>query len=248
MADLELNPPPPGPVGPTQLWVAIVGAIFGGITLIGLFVFAFIAGREPAFICNSFTLLAAIFAFGAALAAGFIGGAAGVNGRIPFVKDNIIVFSAAGGIAVFFIAFLVFQSYGTSVCDPIYEKLKKENAQLQLDKFELARQMTDLIGQTNAAKKEPFIFWAENVDSALQNIVMKYMTGSGEYRKVKPQGHQFKIERGDIGDLNEGFSLETDLPEPLSKRPIALQRIVPKASPWQMSLFLNLPSAGERPE
>jgi hypothetical protein len=240
MADIESNPPPPGPIGPTQLWVAIVGAIFGGITLIGLFVFAYIAGREPSFICNSFTLLASIFAFGVALAAGFIGGAAGVNGRVPFVKDNIIVFSAAGGIAVFFIAFLVFQSYGTSVCNTIYDKLKKENAQLQLDKNEL-------VDQINAAKKEPFIFWAENVDSALKNIVMKFMDGSGEYRKVKPQGHQFKIERGDIGDLNEGFSLETDLPEPLSKRPIVLQRIVPRASPRQMSLFLNLPSAGERP-
>jgi hypothetical protein len=233
------NPPPPGPVGLSQMWASIVGAVFGGITLVGLFAFALIAGREPQFICNSFTLLGSIFAFGAALAAGFMGGAAGVSGRIPFLKDNVVAFSAVGGIAVFFIAFLIFQSFDERVCN--YGKIKADEERLQKENGVL----TD---QIKAIQEEPFVFRAENIDAILKNVVLKYMDKYGEYRKVRANGHTFTIDRADVGDLDEGFSLEADFPEPLSKRPIALERIVPGSSRWRMSLFLSVPSIEQTPK
>jgi hypothetical protein len=38
------------------------------------------------------------------------------------------------------------------------------------------------------------------------------------------------------------------MPEPFSKRPIELQRIVPRSNPSRVALFLNLPSALEKPD
>ena len=108
----RVEPPEPGPVGPAATWVMVVGAIFGAITLAGLFAMAFLAGARPTFICNSFALLAAVFALGAALSAAFIGGAAGARGQLgAAAQQNSLAFSVGGGIAVLIIAFYVFQSF-----------------------------------------------------------------------------------------------------------------------------------------
>ncbi|MBY0296538.1 MAG: hypothetical protein K2X71_10930 [Methylobacterium sp.] len=109
------TPPVPSPMpagGPGGTWAIIVGAIFGAITLMGLFIFAYLAAQNPNFICSTFTLLAPIFALGCALSAGFIGGAAAANGNLgAAAQNNTIAFTAGGGIAVLFIAFFAFQSF-----------------------------------------------------------------------------------------------------------------------------------------
>jgi hypothetical protein len=100
------------PIGPTSLWAMIVGCVFGGITLIGLFIFAFLASSNPAFVCNSFTLLAPVFALGAALSAGFIGGAAAAGGQLgDAAQTHQLKFSVGGGVAILFIAFFGFQQF-----------------------------------------------------------------------------------------------------------------------------------------
>jgi hypothetical protein len=57
----------PTPIGPNALWVTIVGAVFGALTLLGFFFFAYQAGKDPAFICSAFIPIAVIFSLGAAL-------------------------------------------------------------------------------------------------------------------------------------------------------------------------------------
>jgi hypothetical protein len=93
--------PLPPTIAPTAAWATIVGAVFGAITLLGLFAFAFFAGVNPAFVCNSFTLLAPIFALGAALSAGFIGGAAAAGGQLGDVaQTHSMKFSLGGGVSL----------------------------------------------------------------------------------------------------------------------------------------------------
>lgn len=219
-----------GPIGPAPPWAAMLGAIFGGLTLAGLFAFAFIAGREPDFICNSFTLLAAIFAFGAALAAAFVGGAAGVSGSIPILRNNVVAFSAVGGIAVFFIAFLIFQSFQERICTdrPRVDLLRDENSKLKA-------QIATLLDQ-------PIVFRAESGEPELQKVILKYYDKEGELQTVKPAGNTFTIPRGKIGEADAAFYLTySDIPAERSKRSpfIGLQRIEHRMNPLRISLFLR---------
>jgi hypothetical protein len=111
----------PMPIPPPAPWAMILGAVFGGLTLAGLFVFAFMAAKDASFVCNSFTLLAPIFALGAALSAGFIGGAAAAGGQLgDAAQTHTMKFSVGGGVAVLFIAFVGFQYFKptTTECLP----------------------------------------------------------------------------------------------------------------------------------
>ena len=95
----------------------VVGSLAGLMTLGGLFVFAYLASTDPDFACNSFTLLAPIFAFGAGLAAAFMGGAAAISGQLgDSARRNALSYSAGGGIAAFFIAFILFQQFQPPNC------------------------------------------------------------------------------------------------------------------------------------
>ena len=88
----------------------IVGAVFGAATLLGLFIFAYLAATNPDFVCNSFVLLAAIFALGCALSAGFIGGAAAATGQLRSrAANNVLQYSVGGGVAILVIVFIIFQ-------------------------------------------------------------------------------------------------------------------------------------------
>jgi hypothetical protein len=116
--DPPQNLPDPTPIGPVATWVMILGAVFGAITLIGLFVFAYLAAQSPDFICNSVLLLAAVFALGAALSAGFIGGAASATGQLGNrAKNNSFVFSVGGGVAVLIIVFFAVQYFRPTGCE-----------------------------------------------------------------------------------------------------------------------------------
>jgi hypothetical protein len=110
--------PDPVPVGPYPVWAMIIGAIFGGVTLLFLFGFAFLAGTGYSkFICDSFQLLAAAFALGTAFSAAFLGGGAAAQGSFGNAAQNkSLVFSVAGGIAVVVISFFVFSSLQPKNC------------------------------------------------------------------------------------------------------------------------------------
>jgi hypothetical protein len=104
-------------VGATPMWASVLGGVFGGITLVGLMAFTFIAGGNPAFVCNTFTLLAPIFALGVALSAGFIGGAAAASGQLGgAAQTHLLKFSAGGGLAILVIAFFAFQQFKPQGC------------------------------------------------------------------------------------------------------------------------------------
>jgi hypothetical protein len=118
MADAHVQDPPEATAIGGTTWVMVVGAMFGAITLAGLFVVAIIAGARPSFICNSFVALAAVFAFGAALSGAFIGGAAGARGQLGLGPGmNSLAYSLGGGVAVLVIALYVFKSLQPPNCN-----------------------------------------------------------------------------------------------------------------------------------
>jgi hypothetical protein len=106
MADQPADKPAE-PLKPT--WMLLVGALFGAITLIALFVFAFVAGSSSVeFLCRSYPFMTMAFPLGAALSAGFIGGHAATTGSLGLpAREHVVGYSAGGGIAVLFIALLV---------------------------------------------------------------------------------------------------------------------------------------------
>jgi hypothetical protein len=116
-----------GIVRPTELpaepvsapvWVMAIGAVAGLLTLGGFFIFAFLAATNSRFVCNSFPLLAPIFAFGVGLSVAFLGGAAAINGQLgDAARKYSLAFSAGGGVAALFIAFLLFQQFQPNNCD-----------------------------------------------------------------------------------------------------------------------------------
>lgn len=96
------------PIDRTVTWVRIVGAISGLATLAALGFFTYLSFYDAQAACNGFISLALFFAFGSALAASFIGGAAALEGQLgEGAQQNPFVFSAGGGVAVLFIAILV---------------------------------------------------------------------------------------------------------------------------------------------
>lgn len=98
-------------------WAAKAGAIFGGLTLVFFMavVFATMTGHviPPS---GRFPIIA-VLALGLAMATAFLAGDAVAKGRlpVPFLKDNPIQFSVAGGVAVFVIVLLIGNSvFGSS--------------------------------------------------------------------------------------------------------------------------------------
>lgn len=135
-------------------WPVVVGAVFGAITLAGLFGFAFLAGTSsPQFICRSFQLLAGVFALGAALSAAFIGGGATATNSSPFP----IVFSVGGGVAVLFIAFFSFNHFAPKSC-AYASKLSEKQYSSALSQLQQARDLADPISKSLG----DIITWASN--------------------------------------------------------------------------------------
>jgi hypothetical protein len=112
--------PTPVEIRTSPDWIMVVGAGFGGITLIGLFVFAFLAGTAyKGFICDSFRLLAAVFAFGAGLSAAFMGGRAAAQGQLGAAGERFsFAYALGGGVAFFVITFLLFSHFPPDNCEP----------------------------------------------------------------------------------------------------------------------------------
>jgi hypothetical protein len=106
-------------VGPAAAppWVLVVGAVFGAVTLVGFFVFAYLAATAPEIVCNSYNLLAPVFSLGVGLSSAFLGGAAAVNGKIKVLGiSSPVAVAMSGGIAALAIAFILFNNFAPDNC------------------------------------------------------------------------------------------------------------------------------------
>jgi formylglycine-generating enzyme required for sulfatase activity len=105
-------------------WLMTAGLVFGAIVLISFLALAWYAGQHRGFVCESHRLLAAVFAFGAALSGAFLGGTAAVHGG--FGKQA--TYSAGGGVAFFLITFVLFNHYppDPATCAPPSAPQNKE--------------------------------------------------------------------------------------------------------------------------
>jgi hypothetical protein len=121
----------------TSNWALVVGAIFGALTLAGLFYFVLQAASQPTFICASFQLVAGAFALGAALSSAFIGGGAVWQANQQVGKYSLYV-AAGGGVAVLFGAFFLFSSFQPKSCDLPQNALAAAQARLT-EAYEKAR-------------------------------------------------------------------------------------------------------------
>lgn len=89
--------------GSVPRWFPVAGVIFAAITL--LFLMYLLIG--PPIAAGKQIVFNVFMALSVAASASFLGGSAAASGKIPFVKNSPIEFSAGGGIAVFVIVFLV---------------------------------------------------------------------------------------------------------------------------------------------
>jgi hypothetical protein len=185
--------PHPDPVGPSAPWVMIVGAVFGGMTLVAIFGYAAIAGLgHSAFICDSFQLLAAGFALGCALSAAFLGGGAAAQGKLgDQAQGNSITYSVAGGIAVLIITFFAFSSFQPKDCG---DKTKAT---------ELENQILDLRATLNAYQRRELRIYPEASNQSrplADKIQVHYINRERADRDIEPLRNQgiFIIKYDDI--------------------------------------------------
>lgn len=124
-------PSPPTPTGPMPegpTWRLAVGAFFGGIVLIGFFVFAYLSAYDGAqVVCNALFPLTVAFSLGTALSGAFIGGEIGVQSN-----RNEYTFGAVGGIAALIVVFLLTTQASSRFC-PAPDSPEEVLYQLLLD-------------------------------------------------------------------------------------------------------------------
>lgn len=126
----DVNSPLRNPMIPTLEaintvgWPRIAGAFFGALSLLGFYLFAFLARNDQSIVCHVWSLLTPVFAFGAALSVGFFGGSAAASGQLgDGAVGRAFKWSAGGGVAAFVIAFGLFKVAGpsTEACAKINE-------------------------------------------------------------------------------------------------------------------------------
>lgn len=140
--------PKPVPIASNlATWNIIVGALFGLLTLMALFAFAFLSAIYPQ-ICSKFQfqLLAGGFALGAALAGGFIGGGAGAQGKAGGAGFDLF-FGLTGGAALLIVTFALFSIFGPQGCDVQGVAQMKDDLTKKADELKSAN---DTLKQTTA--------------------------------------------------------------------------------------------------
>lgn len=233
-----MKSPSPMTIGPAANWVTILAAVFGAITLLGLFAFAFLAGSlKPDFICNSFTLLAAVFSLGVALSAGFIGGAATLTSTMSEPLKRIgLAFSAGGGIAVLFFAFFAFQHFQPDTCT-LSQKLSAANAEIAnlKQKAETLKTIKIVIPSNSFHNLPP------------ENVVIQYTDQVGDTKSANRVGSSYEISVGDLlisgGEIFVSYRLDT-IPAERAKRPtrIPIDQFTYSTDPLQIRLWLVEPN------
>ncbi len=111
----------PLPVAPT--WRLAIGAVFGGVVLLGFFAFAFLGAQSGSAktICAAFFPLTVAFAIGTGLAGGFLGGEIGVHGRAGNAAgtggaNGQFAYAAVGGIAAVVVMLLLCSGFYQMYC------------------------------------------------------------------------------------------------------------------------------------
>jgi hypothetical protein len=259
----------PVPIGPSPPWVMVVGAAFGGATLLGFFLFAYLAGTRPEFICNAFAILAVIFALGASLSAGFIGGAAAINGSFGSAgKDNAVAFSAGGGIAVLFIALWTFNSYfKEDVCKGLVSKvafLEQKLLEGQKTADDREKKIWDLTSdyekrlsesdkRMNDLRSQPITIVARTDQASstpLNQLLVTFTGKQGPQLATRVKGtNVFKIPRQDLDDNDPGIYLSIDplLSPQADPGTIVVERIDHNIDPLRISLTLHYSHVSQQP-
>lgn len=254
-------PPRPARIGPNPLWVNITGAIFGGITLIGFFVFAYWTNTNPTFVCSAFLPIAVIFSLGAALSASFIGGAAAINGTFGTAgQNNVLAFSAGGGIAVLFIALYVMNAYfKEDACKGLRSQvLDLEQRMVSQDKelssrqsmIDELKQKTLAIAQEGEAKIKSFrsqpIRIAATTEQAsttpLKLLSVTYIGKQGPEIAKRVEGtNVFKIDLADMNEDDRKIGLEVDplLSSEAGPVSIVVDKISHQIEPLRIELVLH---------
>ena len=102
-----------------RAWIIVIGAVLGAITLLFFMALVLMSmfGRQVP--CDSRYLVVTVVAFGAALSAGFLGGAAAAKGSIPlpFAQDHPLTFSVSGGVGVLVILLILGNHLFSKQCD-----------------------------------------------------------------------------------------------------------------------------------
>lgn len=242
------QPPAPVPVGTPPLWVTIAGAAFGGVSLLAFFGLAAVAGFNPGFVCNAHALLAAAFALGAALSAGFIGGAAAINGNLGLTaQSNALLFSAGGGVAVFFIAFFGFHVVKGDLCETV--KKDQRISELVSSNIDLADRVktlhADMERGLKRIKQQPIVIVANSSQPDLmKRLLIQYINKKGDIQNAERKKNVFTIPWENLLLEDPGIYVVYDK----SERPaqgswsISIDRIDHAIDPLRIQLYLTLPS------
>lgn len=111
MGGVEMPDAPGSVLGKT--WVAIVGAVIGGLTLLFFMSLVLLSVAGMTIPCNAHFILVAVISLSAALSAAFIGGNATAQGSLPIpgLTSQPLAVSVAGGIAVLVIMFVLLSTF-----------------------------------------------------------------------------------------------------------------------------------------
>jgi hypothetical protein len=200
-------------IGPTPFWASVLAAVFGGITLIGMIGFAFLAAIKPSAVCDGFTPLAAVFALGVALSAGFIGGAASLTSSLnDIAKRAAVAFSAGGGIAVLFIAFWVFQHFKPEGCSQKTTELARQVTELEGAIKEKGKEVENFKNELQKFKKMTIVIPQRDLPFLPKDkISIQYYDRYGELQHATAQGSAFELSLDEVltsGQIFVGYRLE----------------------------------------
>ncbi|MGY8636503.1 hypothetical protein RAD15_28925 [Bradyrhizobium sp. 14AA] len=256
------SPPRPARIGPNPTWVSITAAVFGGVTLLGFFVIAYWTGSNPDFVCAAFLPISVIFSLGAALSAGFIGGAAAVNGTFGSKgQDNAVAFSAGGGIAVLFIALYAMNAqFKEDVCRGLATKVSILEQKVTIQERDLSVRQTSIdelkkealrVAQEIESRVKTFhaqpIKIAASTEQAsttpLKQLSVTYIGKQGpELAKRTAEGtNVFKIDLADMNDDDRRIGLEVDplLASESGPVSIVIDKISHQIDPLRIDLVLH---------
>lgn len=166
-------------------WVLIVGVFLGAITLFFLMALVIMSIFEMTVPKNSRFIVITVIAFGLAFATAFIGGNAAAKGNVPFVSEGYIAeFSAGGGVAAFFIVFILGSYLYKDVAeDPWSGKfgdLKRAEAQISnVDDSMIIRVNGNQIAEVSYGEAPPNLNILSNLKKG-ENI-MEVVVKNGSY-------------------------------------------------------------------
>src|ERR1700685_1246152 len=206
----------PIPIKSGATWSRIMSAIFGALTLVGLFVIVLLSGPQREYVCNSLLPLAAVFALGSGFVAGFMGGAAALEGNFsPVKKGGTVVVSAGGGVAVLFIALYLLHQFQPNYCTIDVSSLQQQHNNDQTSIENLTQQhqadqsaIVALTQQIAVLQKQgvQFVITPDSAPSLpLNGITVKYYDHTGLPTDADQNGNLYSILSTDLNFASNIF-------------------------------------------